>query len=56
MVIGVKLHYFGMRLENERFLDLTYCRKPRNKFVWLGRTSKSRNQDKGATSIIGEEN
>jgi hypothetical protein len=33
MVIGAELHCFGVKLENERFLDLTFCKKPRNKFV-----------------------
>jgi hypothetical protein len=56
MVVGVKLHCFGMRLENKMILDLTYSRKPRSKFVWLGRTFESCNQDKRATPIIGEEN
>jgi hypothetical protein len=26
MVIGVRPNYFGMRLENEKFLDPIYCR------------------------------
>jgi hypothetical protein len=56
MVVGVKLRCFGVRLENGRFLGPTYCRKLRSKFVWLGRISKSCNQDKRATPIIGEEN
>jgi hypothetical protein len=56
MDVGVEPHYFGMRLENERFSDPTNCMKPRSKFVWLGRTFESRNQDKRVTSIIGEEN
>jgi hypothetical protein len=56
MVVGVELHCFGMRWENERFSDLTYYKKPRSKFVWLGRTFESRNQDKRATPIIGEKN
>jgi hypothetical protein len=56
MDIGVELRCFGMRLENERFSDPTYCKKLRSKFVWLGRTFVSRNRDKRATSIIGEEN
>jgi hypothetical protein len=46
----------GMRLENKRFLDPTYCMKLRSKFTWLGRTFKSCNQDKRAMPIIGEEN
>jgi hypothetical protein len=56
MVIGAKPHYFRMRLENERFLDPTYYKKPRSKLIWLGRTFESHNQDKRATLIIGEEN
>jgi hypothetical protein len=56
MDVDVGLRYFGMRLENGKFLDSTYCKKPRSKFAWLGRTFKSRSPDKRATSIIGEEN
>jgi hypothetical protein len=56
MVVGVEPRYFGMRLENGRFSDLTYCKKPRSKFAWLGRTPESCNQDKRATTIIGGEN
>jgi hypothetical protein len=56
MDVGADLRCFGMRLENERFSDLTNCKKPRSKFVWLGRTFDSRSPDKSATSIIGEEN
>jgi hypothetical protein len=56
MDVDVELRCFGMRLENIKFSDLTYCKKPRSKFVWLGRTFESHNQDKRATPIIGEEN
>jgi hypothetical protein len=56
MDVDVGLCCFGMRLENEKFSDPTYCKKPRSKFVWLGRTFMSCNRDKRATSIIGEEN
>jgi hypothetical protein len=56
MVIDVELHCFGVRPENGRFLDPTYCKKQRSKFVPLGRTCELLNQDKRATSIIGEEN
>jgi hypothetical protein len=56
MVIGVELRCFGMRLENGKFLDLTYSKKPRSKFAWLGITFETCNQDKRATLIIGEEN
>jgi hypothetical protein len=34
MVVGVKLYCFGVRLENGKFLDPTYCKKPRSKFAW----------------------
>jgi hypothetical protein len=53
MDVGVKLHCFGMRLENERFLDPTYCKKTRSKCIWLGRTFESRSPDKRAMPIIG---
>jgi transposase InsO family protein len=33
MAAGAKPHCFGVRLENGRFLDLTYCKKPRSKFA-----------------------
>jgi hypothetical protein len=56
MVIGVELRCFGMRLENGRFSDLIFYKKPRSKFTWLGRIFKWRNQDKRATPIIGGEN
>jgi hypothetical protein len=56
MVIGAKLCYFGMRLENRRFSDPTFYKKLRSKFAWLGRTFESCNQGRKAMSIIGEEN
>jgi hypothetical protein len=56
MDVGVELRCFGMRLENERFSDSTYCKKPRSKFAWLGRTFELRSLDKRAMSIIGGEN
>jgi hypothetical protein len=55
MVEGVKLHCFGGRLENEKFLDPTFCKKPRSKFVWLGRTYELHNRGRRATLVIGEE-
>jgi hypothetical protein len=55
MVVGVELCYFGVRLGNGRCLGLTFCKKLRSKFVWLGRTCELRNRDKRATPIIGEE-
>jgi hypothetical protein len=54
MVVGNELCCFRMRLENERFLDLAYCKKPRSKISWLGRSFELHNQDKRATLIIGE--
>jgi hypothetical protein len=54
MVIGAEPHCFGVRLKNRRFLDLTYCKKPRSKFVWWGRICGLHNQDRKATPIIGE--
>jgi hypothetical protein len=54
MIVGVELRYFGMRLENGRFLDLTYYKKPRSQIALLGRTFESRNQGKRATPIIGK--
>jgi hypothetical protein len=56
MDVDVEPHYFGMRLENGRFLNLTYCKKPRSKFICLGRTSESRSPDKRDMSIIEGEN
>jgi hypothetical protein len=56
MGVDVGLRCFGMRLENGKFLDPTYGKKLRSKFVWLGRTFMSHNRDKRATPIIGEEN
>jgi hypothetical protein len=55
MVVDVEPHYFGMRLENRRFLAPTFCKKLRSKFVWLGRTNELRNQGRRATLIIEEE-
>jgi hypothetical protein len=56
MVIDVELRWSGMRLENGRFSAPTFYKKPRSKFVWLGRTCESHNQGKRAMPIIGEEN
>jgi hypothetical protein len=56
MDVDVEICCFGMRLDDGRFLDPTYCKRPRSKFIWLGRTFVSRNRDKRATSIIGGEN
>jgi hypothetical protein len=55
MVVGAKLRCFEVRLENGKFSDLIFCKKPRSKFVWLGRTYELRNQDRTAIPIIGEE-
>jgi hypothetical protein len=56
MDVDAELHCFGMRLENERFSDLTYYKRLRSKFIWLRRTFESCNRDKRATPIIGEGN
>jgi hypothetical protein len=56
MDVDVELRCFRMRRENGKFSDPTYCKKPRSKFVWFGRTFVSHNRDKRATSIIEEEN
>jgi hypothetical protein len=55
MVVGVELHCFGVSLENGRFLDPTFCKKSRSKFVRLGRTCELRNRGRRTMSIIGEE-
>jgi hypothetical protein len=49
MVECVKPCCFGVRLENGRFLDPTYCKKLRSKFTWWERTYGLRNQDKSYT-------
>jgi hypothetical protein len=48
MVEGVGLHCFGMRLENGKCLDPTFCKRPRSNFVWLGRTCELHNQGRRA--------
>jgi hypothetical protein len=55
MAAVLKPRCFGMRLENGRFSDPTFCKKPRRKFVWLGRTCQLRNRGRRATPVIGEE-
>jgi hypothetical protein len=55
MAVGVELHCFGVRLENGRFLDPTYYKKSRSKFIWLGRTYELRSQGRRATLTIEEE-
>jgi hypothetical protein len=56
MFVDAELRYFGMRLENGRFLDPTFCNKQRSKFVWLGITYELRNKGRRTISIIGGEN
>jgi hypothetical protein len=34
MVEGAEPCCFGVRLENERFSDSTYCKKLRSEFAW----------------------
>jgi hypothetical protein len=54
MVIVVELRCFRERLEIGRFWNPTYCKKPRSKFVWLGRTCELRNRGRRAMQIVGE--
>jgi hypothetical protein len=54
MVEGVRLCCFGVRLENEKILDPTLCKKLRSKFVWLGRACELHNHGRRATPIIEE--
>jgi hypothetical protein len=56
MDVDVEPRCFRMRLGNGKFLGLTYCKRARGKFIWLGRTFESHSLDKRATPIIGEEN
>jgi hypothetical protein len=51
---GVELHCFGVRPENRKFLDPTYCMKPRSKFIWLGRTCQLRYQGRRVIHFTGE--
>jgi hypothetical protein len=55
MVVGAKLCCFGVRLENEMFLDPMYCKKLRDKFTWLERNYELRNQNRRVMPIIGKE-
>jgi hypothetical protein len=55
-VIGAELYCFGMRLENRRHLDPTYCMKLRDKFIWWERTWGLCSQDRRDMPTIGEEN
>jgi hypothetical protein len=55
MVEGVGLCCFGVRLENRRCFDPTFCKKTRSKFIWLGRTYELHNRGRRATPVIGEE-
>jgi hypothetical protein len=52
MVVGVKLCCFGVRLENGRCLDPIFCKKPRSKFIWLGRTCELHNR--GISFEVGD--
>jgi hypothetical protein len=56
MDVDAEICCFGMGLENERFLDPTYCKKSRIKFIRLGRTFELCSPDKRGTPIIGGEN
>jgi hypothetical protein len=56
MVVGVEPHYFGARLENGRFLNLTYGKKPRDKFVWWEKECGSHSLGRRAMPTISEYN
>jgi hypothetical protein len=49
------LFWSETRLENRSFSVPTFCKKPRSKFDWLGRTCELCNQGRRAMPIIGEE-
>jgi hypothetical protein len=51
MVEGVELRCFGVRLENGKCLNPTFCKKPRSMFVWLGRTYKLHNRGRRELSF-----
>jgi hypothetical protein len=46
---------FWSETGEQRFLVPTFCKKPRSKFIWLGRTCELRNQGRRAMPIIVEE-
>jgi hypothetical protein len=52
MVVGVKIHCFGVRLHNRMFLDPMSCKKPRSKFVWWERTCELCNQGRRVIPIV----
>jgi hypothetical protein len=47
--------FFWSETGERMFLDLSICKKPGSKFIWLGRTCELRNQGRRATLIIGEQ-
>jgi hypothetical protein len=56
MAVCSELRCFGMRLENIRFLDPTYWKILRDKFIWWDRTWRLRSQDRRVMPTIDEEN
>jgi hypothetical protein len=56
MVVGAELHCFGVRLENRRFSNPIFHKRPRSKFIWLGKAYELHNQDRRPMPIIGQEN
>jgi hypothetical protein len=56
MVIGGEFCCFGARLENRRFSDPTFLKRPRSKFIWLWKTYELCNQGRRVMPIIAEEN
>jgi hypothetical protein len=56
MVVGAEPRCFGIRQENRKILDSTFCKMSWDKFLWWERTCELHSQDRRVTSIIGEEN
>jgi transposase InsO family protein len=44
---------FWNETRERKCLDPTFCKRPRSKFVWLGRTCESHNRGRRAMPIIG---
>jgi hypothetical protein len=56
IVVAVEPHCFGMRPENDKFLDPTYYMMLRDKSGWWERTWGLRSWGRRVMPIIGEEN
>jgi hypothetical protein len=56
MVVGAESRCSRVRLKNRRFLDPTYCKKPRDKFAWWERTWELSSHNRRAIPTIDEGN